>query len=180
MKWSRIVLAAAAGVTLSVAASAALVDAGDVDVHFLATAPGGMKINGTGGDLKANEADGKVTLTVPVGNLKTGIGKRDHHTWKALETDKYPNATLVVSRSKLKFPEDGKTTSGKALGDFTLHGVTKPLRFMYHAKRMGTDYQVQALSQIDITDYNIEPPCLLAVCVDKQVKIKVKFKLRDE
>lgn len=180
MKWSRIVLAAAAGLTLSVAASAALVDAGDQDVRFLATGPGGMKIKGTASDLKASESDGKIKLVVPANSLKTGIGKRDAHTLEALETDNYKDITLVVPRSKLKFPEDGASKSGVATGSFTMHGVTKPLKFTYRAKRTGSDYHVQALAQIDIRDYKVEPPCLLGVCVDPEVKLKVAFKLRDE
>ncbi len=180
MKWSRFVLAAAAGLTLSVAASAALVDAGDEDVRFLATAPGGMKIAGTANDLKATESDGKIKLVVPAGSLKTGIGKRDAHTLKAIDSDTYKDIVLVVERSKLKFPEDGQTKSGVATGSFTLHGVTKPLKFNYRAKRTGSDYHVQALAQIDMRDYKVEPPCLLKVCVEPEVKLKVAFKLRDQ
>jgi polyisoprenoid-binding protein YceI len=138
-----------------------------------------MRIHGTAATLTADEADGKLTIKVPVDNLKTGIGLRDRHLKKDLETDKYPTATLQIERSKLSFPENDQEVSASATGSFTLHGVTKPLKFTYKALRTGSDYHVQALATVDIRDHGIEPPCYLGVCVDPTVKLKVKFKLRD-
>jgi polyisoprenoid-binding protein YceI len=180
MKASRTLLAIVAGLTVSFAASARLEDAGDVDVHFLATGPGGMKINGEGSDLKASETDGKLTIKAPLTNLKTGIGLRDKHLRNYLETSKYPDATLVIERSKLDIPENDKTSKGSATGNLTLHGVTKPLKFTYKALRTGSDYHVQGLATVDIRDYGIEVPCYLGVCVEPEVKLKVKFKLREK
>lgn len=176
----RTLLALTAALTVSVAASAALEDAGDVEVRFLATGPAGMKINGDAPDLSAKEKDGKLTITVPVTNLKTGIGLRDKHLRKYLETSQYPNATLEIDREKLTFPENDKTVNGSATGNFTLHGVTKPLKFKYRASRTGSDYHVQGLATIDIRDHKVEVPCYLRVCVDPEVKLKVKLKLRDK
>lgn len=180
MKMTRALLAVLAALTVSFAASARLEDAGDVDVHFLALGPAGMKINGDAPDLKASEADGKLKITVPLGEVKTGIGLRDKHLKRALETDKFPDATLVVERSKLSFPENDKTVTGKAKGQLTLHGVTKPLEFSYKALRTGSDFHVQALASVDIRDHDVEVPCYLGVCVEPTVKLKIKFKLREK
>lgn len=165
---------------LAVPASAKLVAAGDDDVRFLATGPAGMKIHGTAPSLGASEESGKLVIEVPLGNLKTGIGLRDRHLRGYLETKKYPKATLGVERSKLSFPANDKTVEGKATGDFTLHGVTKPLTFAYKALRTGSDYHVQALASVDIRDHDVTVPCYLGVCVDPVVKLKVRFKLRDQ
>jgi polyisoprenoid-binding protein YceI len=161
-------------------ADARLVDAGDVEVRFLAQGPAGMKINGSAPELRASEDKDQLSIVVPVTNLKTGIGLRDKHLRKYLQTDKYPEAKLVARRSKLKLPEDKRTVRGKATGAFTLHGVTKPLSFQYRAQRTGSDYHVQALAEVDIRDFDIEVPCYLGVCVDPAVKLKLKFKLRDQ
>jgi polyisoprenoid-binding protein YceI len=166
--------------TFSLVASARLVSAGDVDVRFLALGPAGMKINGKSGELNVEEKDGKIVHTAPLTNLKTGIGLRDKHLRGYLETDKYPNATLVVDKSKLTLPEDNKTSRGSATGQFTLHGVTKPLKFSYRAKRTGSDYHVQGLADVDIRDHKVEVPCYLGVCVQPVVKLKIKYKLRDQ
>lgn len=180
MKKSRAALAALAALTVSLAASARFEGAGDVDVRFSVKGPAGMKINGEASDLKASEKNGKIKITVPVGDLKTGIGLRDKHLKKYLETDQYPEATLVVDRSSLSLPENDKTVTAKGKGDFTLHGKSKKLAFSYKALRTGSDYHVQALAQVDIRDFDIEVPCYLGVCVEPDVKLKVKFKLRDK
>jgi polyisoprenoid-binding protein YceI len=180
MRVARTLVTVLAASTISLAASAKLVDAGDVDVRFLAKGPAGMRINGEGGGLKAHEKGGKLTITVPVDNLKTGIRLRDRHLKKYLHAGDHPKATLVVERSSLKFPANDKTVSSKGKGDFTLNDQTKKLSFQYKALRTGSDYHVQALATVDIRDYGIEVPCYLGVCVDPNVKIKVKFKLRDK
>lgn len=180
MKSARILLTAFAALTVSLSASASFVDAGDQDIQFQATATGGMRIRGEGSGLTASESGGKLKITVPVTNLKTGIGLRDRHLRKYLETSKYPEATLEVSRGKLKLPANDGSVESSATGDFTLHGVTKPVTFNYKANRTGSDYHVQGRATIDITNFKIEQPCYLGVCVDTEVKLKVKFKLRDK
>jgi polyisoprenoid-binding protein YceI len=174
------ITAAAAALSFAVAASAELASIGAADVQFLAIGPAGMKINGTSNKLSASESDGKLTLTAPLTNLKTGIGLRDKHLRGYLATDKHPKATLVVERSKLKEPADNQTVSGSATGQFTMHGVTKPVKFEYKAKRTGSDFHVQGRTQIDIRDFKVEVPCYLGVCVEPQIKIKAKLKLRDK
>jgi polyisoprenoid-binding protein YceI len=105
---------------------------------------------------------------------------RDNHLRGYLNTSKHPAAKLVVDRSKLKLPDDGKTSQGSATGDFTLNGKTKPLKFRYKAKRTGSDYHVQGMADVNIEDYGIEQPCYLGVCVEPSIKLKVSFKLRDK
>lgn len=179
MKSPRAVLALLVALSIPLVASAELKDAGDVDVRFQATGPGGMKIKGEGDALTASEADGKLTIKVGVTKLKTGIALRDRHLRKYLETSKYPDATLVVARSALTLPEDNQEATGKATGELTLHGKTRSNAFSYKAKRTGSDYHVQGLTTIDLRDFDIEVPCYLGVCVDPEVKLKVKFKLRE-
>ncbi|HEY3234180.1 MAG TPA: YceI family protein [Polyangiaceae bacterium] len=177
---NQLVLASSLAVlTAAWMAHARLVDAGDLDVGFLAVGPAGMKIRGSAPSLKANEQDKKIKVTVPVTNLETGIKLRNKHLRRYLEADKFPNATLVVGRGKLKFPEGEQSVEARATGDFTLHGVTKPLAFTYRAKRTGSDYHVQALADIDIRNFKVEVPCYLGVCVEPNIKLKVKFKLRE-
>jgi polyisoprenoid-binding protein YceI len=157
-----------------------LEDAGDVEVRFLARGPAGMKINGDADTLKASEKHGTIEIEVPLGNIKTGIGLRDRHLKRDLETDKYPDAKLFISRKKLKFPENDKEVKASATGTFELHGVKKPIKFTYKALRTGSDFHVQALASVDIRDHGIEVPCYLGVCVKPVVKLKVKFKLREK
>jgi polyisoprenoid-binding protein YceI len=171
--------AALATITVSLIASAKLKSISDQDVRFHAVGPGGLNINGSSGELSVDERDGRIVATAPLTNLKTGIALRDKHLRGYLATDKHPNATLTIEKSKLKLPDDNASVQSTAVGQLTLHGVTKPLKFSYKAKRTGSDYHVQGLTEIDIRDYNVEVPCYLRVCVKPDVKIKVGFKLRE-
>lgn len=168
-----------AGVTLAWSAQAALSSIGASEVQFRAVGPAGLTIEGKGSKLTASETDGSLTIVVPLSDVQTGIALRDDHLKKALKVGQHPQATLVVPRSQLSFPEDNQEKEGTATGQLTLHGVTKPKKFSYKVKRTGSDYHVQGRFDVDITEHNMEIPCYLGVCVDKEVKVKAKFKLRD-
>jgi polyisoprenoid-binding protein YceI len=181
MKRSASVLIVSTCIALPFAAHAGMKHAGDTDIKFEAKGPAGMKINGTSEQSTASEKDGKIVISVPVSSLRTGIGLRDKHLKGYLNADKCPNITLSVARSSVKIPGDDKEVEGEGTGDFTMNCVTKPMAFKYKAKRTGSDYHVQAFFKgpVDITKHDIEVPCYLGVCVDKDVKVKAKFKLRD-
>lgn len=172
--------ALAFGLAIPLGASAKFESAGDEDVRFLALGPAGMKINGKASDLTASESGGKLKIKVPVDDLKTGIGLRDKHLKKYIKSNTHKTAVLEVDRSKLKLPGDKKTVTGSATGSLTLAGVTKPLKITYKAKRTGSDFHVQGRATVDIRHHDIEVPCYLGVCVDPEIKLKVKFKLRDK
>ena len=179
--------AAAAAVALSattyaVIASAKYKWAGDQGVQFQALGPAGMKINGTSPHLKAEESEGKMTFTASLLHLDTDepTGLRDKHLRKYLEVDKHKDAILVLDTNNIKVPEDGKESSGEASGKFTLHGVTKDLKFNYKVKRTGSDLHSRGNFKVNIEDYKIEQPCYLGVCVQPNVNVKVKFKLREK
>lgn len=72
-----------------------------------------------------------------------------------------------------------QSIDAKATGDFSPHGVTRPLNFTYRANRKGDDYQVQALSEIDIRDFKVEVPCYLGVCVKPNIKPELSFRLQE-
>lgn len=151
---------------------------GTAQVQFFALGPAGMKINGETNDLKVKDADGKLTLITKMGTFSTGIGLRDRHLKKYMETEKYPDVKLVVDKIKIKMPADKATSKGSVKGTLTLHGKTKDVSFDYQAKRMGSDYLVQGKFGVDIVNYGVEQPCYLGVCMETAVKMKASFKLR--
>jgi polyisoprenoid-binding protein YceI len=165
---------------VAIAAHAAMARVETPAVEFLATATAGLKVHGESPDLSASEANGALTLTAAIAGLKTGIGLRDTHLKKYLEAEKYPSATLVVDRSTLKIPDDNATVAAEATGQLTIHGVTRPTTFQYEAKRTGSDYLVQGKLHVSLPDFKIEQPCFLGVCVENQIKVKAKLRLRDQ
>lgn len=164
---------------LAFSAHAALSYAGDGKVQFEASGPGGLTIEGHGATLNVSEAGGVITFTSGLKGLKTGIDMRDEHLQKALGTSTHATATLKVKRSDIIFPEDNAAVDKYVTGELTLHGVTKPLKVHYHVKRTGSDYHFQGLGTVNIENHGIEQPCYLGVCVDPNVKLKVKGKVRE-
>ena len=65
-----------------------------------------------------------VTARISVGSIDTKIQKRDHHLLSAefFDAAKFPEITFK-SRSVKRIGEN----SGDIIGDFTMHGVTKPM-----------------------------------------------------
>jgi len=170
-------LAALTFAAVAVAGSLKVID--KPDLTFIATGPGGLKINGEGHQLSASENGGKLVLKASLKDLKTGIGLRDKHTGRYLGVEQFPDASLIVDRSALKFPADKQEVSASASGDFRLHGVTKKTKFNYTVKRLGSDLLINGSFDVDIIEHGIEKPCYLGVCTDTKVKVLAKFKLRE-
>ncbi len=167
-------------VSLAAVAQAGLVGIGKAKVSFLAQGPAGLKIEGKGGDVSTSEAGGKIKIAVGLTKLSTGIDMRDSHLKKALNVKAHPKAVLLVSRGDLKFPQNDKSIEASTTGKLTLNGKTRDTKFSYKVTRTGSDYHVQGRVKIDITKFKMEIPCYLGVCVNKDVKVKVKFKVRDK
>jgi len=169
---------ALAALTFALTASAGLEVKGTPTVKFTAVGPGGLKIDGTGDELKVKQDGDKLVFKASIKNLKTGIGLRDKHLKKYLEVEQWPDASLVVDKDKVKFPDD-KKVSANATGKFKLHGVTRDEKFDYTAEKKDGGYSVSGKLTIDTDNYKIEQPCYLGVCVDKKIKIDVSFKLKE-
>ncbi|MGA0046167.1 MAG: YceI family protein [Candidatus Kapaibacteriota bacterium] len=74
----------------------------------------------------------KGEFTVQVTSMKTAIAKRDEHMYSStwLDAEKYPTISAIFkSLTNVKATmQDGRyVATAKAVGTFTMHGVTKPL-----------------------------------------------------
>jgi polyisoprenoid-binding protein YceI len=156
----------------------AALQASGAKVAFQCTGPGGMHFTGTGSELSVLDKETSLVVSVPLGNMTTGIGLRDTHMReKYLETDKYPTAELSVPKGALQFPADGSRTEGDAAGTLLLHGTSKPVSFHYQATRRGGATDVSAEAHINMNDFDIHPPNYLGVTVKPPVDITVTFRL---
>lgn len=177
---SFVTLVGVAALTLATTAGAALGRASNAAVTFVATGPGGLKIEGKTSDLSVNEENGKVHFVVPIGRLDTGIDLRNRHMKeKYLEVGKYPNAELVVDRSAIKFPADGAESSGNVNGTMTIHGQSKPVVVAYKAKRSGSAYDVSGSLRVNIKEYGVEVPSYLGVTVKPDVDVALSARVQD-
>jgi polyisoprenoid-binding protein YceI len=161
---------------LSTEGHAALSSPTDPHVTFDAAGPAGMKIEGTTTDLAVADDGANVVITVPLGNLSTGIGLRDHHMKeKYLEVPKFPNATLTIARSALKVPRGGEQTAADVPGTVQLHGQTRPVTVHYDAKGDGAAMGVHGAFHINMNDFGIAVPVYLGVTVKPDVDVSASF-----
>ena len=167
----------ASALTLTVSAHAKLSTQGASSVEFKASGPAGMSIVGTSSDVRASDTADSVVIVVPLTKLDTGIELRNKHKReKYLETGKFPNAELVVSKSALKYPN---VSGGEVTGQLKLHGETKAVKVKYEAKRSGNAFAVAGSFRINIKDFGIEQPSYMGLSVKPEVDVAVKFNALD-
>ena len=183
MKYVAIASLSLACALLPATAFATLSEKPGASVSFTAIGPAGMQIVGTTSELRVEEdAQGNITITVPLGRLTTGIDLRDKHMReKYLEVPKYPNAVLKVQRSSLTLPAASQSGTFDTNGSMTLHGTTKPVRVRYTAKHdAGTSYAITSALTLDMTDYGIEKPGYRGLSVKTSVDLTVSFSADDK
>jgi polyisoprenoid-binding protein YceI len=161
-------------VSVTAAGHAALVLATPADslVSFQASGPAGLTIVGQTPDLTVADDGANVIVTVPLANLSTGIGLRDHHMReKYLEVPKFPAATLTIARSALKFPAAGGQAAADVPGTLQLHGQTRPVTVHYDAKGDGANVGAKGTFRINMNDFGITVPTYLGVTVKPDVDV---------
>ena len=124
-----------------------------------------------------NLADSTVDFYVDLSTLKTGIGKRDKDMRLSLNVKKYPFAEFY---GKLFTRIDSASTVAQNVtveGIFTLHGVKKSVRLPGTLQALGNQLILNAQWELNLEDYNIVPPKLLIVKVDKIQKIRISASL---
>ncbi len=131
-------------------------------------------------------------ITVDLATLKTGIDMRDGHlrSDKYLDTEKYPKASLKITKIELggkNSIKPGETAAIKATGLFTIHGVTKPVDiaakvgYFPENKELGPmGYPGEMLNVdggfvIKLADFNIERPQMLILKLSEDVTVSVNF-----
>jgi polyisoprenoid-binding protein YceI len=168
-----------AAVTFSLVAAAKLNKTGSSTTSFKAAGPAGLTIEGKTAEMTVADDGTTITITVPLGNINTGIGLRDEHTKKALEVGTFPTTTLAILRSVLKFPAAGSASSGDATGKLTLHGQTRDVNFHYVATLNGNTYDVKGNTTINVDDFGVKRPSYLGVTVKPAVDIATAFQAQD-
>lgn len=100
----------------------------------------------------------KIAVTINTGSIDSNHAKRDEHlrSDEFLDVEKFPQSTFVSTSFAMK--EDG---TGILEGDFTLHGVTKPITIDVSYIGEGDDpwggYRVgfEGTTRIALADYGI-------------------------
>jgi polyisoprenoid-binding protein YceI len=166
----------ALGLLLALPAMAAVERVGGATATFTGKGPGGFKLEGKTNELSIQDDGQKVTFVVPLATLKTGIALRDRHMReKYLQTDKYPEAVLVVPWSNIRLPEDGQSVTQTVTGQMTLHGKTKDVPVTYTVRKNGEVYATTGKVPLNIKDFGIDIPGYMGVTVKPDIQTAVAF-----
>jgi polyisoprenoid-binding protein YceI len=107
-----------------------------------------------------------VTVTADLRDLQSDNGFRDGRIRSSgLESDTFPEAKFVSTSpiTLASLPEAGETIEAEAVGDFTLHGVTKRVTIPIQGRWDGQVVQIVGNLPIVFGDYNITAPTAPAV-----------------
>jgi polyisoprenoid-binding protein YceI len=124
--------------------------------------------------------EGIVDFYLDLTTLDTGIGKRDKDMRETLETDEYPFAEFYGTLDSAIDPELHESQSATVSGTFTVHGVSRQVVIEGTLTPTDEGLHVEAEWELNLEDYEIEPPRLLILKVDEVQEIRIDTMLTPE
>ena len=120
----------------------------------------------------------KVTVKVPVRNLKCGHGGMDNNLYKALKADDSPEISYILATFDVVQGAATDSFTVKAVGALTVAGTEKTVNMDVTAARL-PDGGVKAEGELPLlmTDFGVKPPTALLGTLRTDNKITVKFSL---
>lgn len=115
-------------------------------------------------------------------NLSTGMALRDNHMREKIFSNGTPTAPMLSFNSPRVLcpePAKGQETTCNVSGTFTMRGIQKPFAIPMRIKSDGARYKVTGEGPIKISEYGIEPPCQLGVCVADAVKLRIEVQAEE-
>lgn len=129
---------------------------------------------------RINLADSTVDFYLDLTTLETGIGKRDKDMRQTLETDEYPFAEFFGKLVSPFDPSHEAEQTAVVRGEFTVHGETRQVEIEGVLQLTPEGLRVASEWQLNLKDYDIEPPSLLIMKVDEVQQIRIEAVLQRE
>jgi len=103
----------------------------------------------------------EATFEVDMASFESDESRRDgQFEGRIMETDEFPTATFVLT-APIELggvPAEGEEVVAEAIGELTLHGVTRQITIPLTAKLTGSTFAVGGSVTIVFTDYEIDDP----------------------
>ncbi len=106
------------------------------------------------------------TVEADLTQLKSDDSRRDGQLERqAIETGTFPTATFTTTSpvDLGQLPAEGFTFTVEAVGDLTLHGVTRSVTVSIDGQLVGDSIVIVGGIDIVFADYDVEPPSSFAV-----------------
>lgn len=120
------------------------------------------------------------TIEADLTRLRSDQARRDDYIRTAgLETDTYGTATFTLTQP-ITLPTDvpaGQQVQVTAVGDLTLHGVTRQVEIPLQAQWDGTTVDLAGGVGIVMADYGMDPPSnsVVSVAGDGELELQLTF-----
>ncbi len=130
------------------------------NIKFFSTTPAeDIEANNTASVSTINKETGDVVFSVPMQSFefKKSLMQKHYNSDKFLNTSEFPKAKLkgkIVNLSAIDFGKDG-TYQAEVEGEFTLKGVTKPIKEKGTITVKGNIVKVHSKFNITLADYGI-------------------------
>lgn len=111
----------------------------------------------------------QAAVSVKISSFDSQNANRDSHTMEVTEAIKYPN----ISFNSTDIKQDGNKLH--VTGTLTFHGVAKTIIFDAVKNMENKKVVVSGKFEINMKDYNLDPPSLMAVPADKEIKLDFKI-----
>lgn len=110
----------------------------------------------------------EATITVDVASIATDESARDaYFRDTAMNVAEFPTATFTLTEPvAIQTPVAGVAQTVSAVGELTLHGVTRPVTVQLQAALTDTGGQVVGSIPVTFSDYDVDAPDLGFVSVD--------------
>jgi hypothetical protein len=112
------------------------------------------------------------TVTMKAESLKSGKDKMNELAYDALKSKKHPEIKFVLTSFKNL---DGK--KGKATGNLTIAGTTKPVTFNVLTTKQGDVLCLEGDTAIKMSDFNMTPPTAMMGTIKTTNDLKLVFKV---
>jgi polyisoprenoid-binding protein YceI len=132
----------------------------------------------TAGNDKINDLT-NLSFSMPAKSLKSEHTLMDNNTYKALDVDKNPNISFVLTSADVT-PIDATTYNIKAKGRLTIAGTTKETDLTATGKLNPADksLQVTGAKKFKMTDYGVKPPTVMFGSIKTGDDITVAYNLK--
>jgi polyisoprenoid-binding protein YceI len=117
-------------------------------------------------------------VTADLTQLESDESRRDDAiTTNGLESASYPTATFELTEpiSFGEQPAEGRVVTVDAMGNLTLHGVTREVTFPLEGRWDGGQIAVVGALDIDFADYDITPPSIGPATVEDQGTVELQL-----
>jgi len=121
----------------------------------------------------------KLSFTLPAKNLKSKHNQMDKNTYKALNTDKNPNISFVLSSATVT-PTGDNNYKLNCIGKLTIAGITKQTELLATGKFNPADktFTVSGSEKMKMTDYKVAPPKAMLGTITTGNDITILYNLK--